>query len=189
MGSRFTEEDHKFMQMALQEAQSALDESEVPVGCVFVYQNKVIARGRNATNRTLNGTRHAELVAIDDILLNNKDSVGYKNRDIFKDCVLYVTVEPCIMCAGALKLLNIGKVIYGCGNDRFGGNGNVASIHLSNPDVIGKPDISYPCIGGLYLHEAVILLRKFYLRENVNAIAPKKKTNRTLNLEVPKYES
>ncbi len=89
---------------------------------------------------------------------------------------LYVTVEPCIMCAAALSELNIGKVVYGCGNDRFGGNGSVLSIH-QHPKYF-----NYVASSGHSKNEAITLLRKFYLRENDNAPIPKKKTNRSLRI-------
>ena len=111
------------------------------MGCVFVYQNRIIGKGINDTNKSLNvsclrlslfkslfcllaakGTRHAELQAISKILEEYPPSV-------FCDTDLYVTVEPCIMCASALRQYRIRKVYFGCSNNRFGGTGGVLSIH------------------------------------------------------------
>ncbi|KAF7732066.1 tRNA(adenine34) deaminase [Apophysomyces ossiformis] len=94
--------DDQFMLAALEIAQEAYDNLEVPVGCVFVKDRTILARGRNRPNETCNAgaigsaTRHAEIEAIDDILKQHHPS-------IFKDTDLYVTVEPCVMCASALR--------------------------------------------------------------------------------------
>jgi len=115
---------HKYMQEALNLAQEAYDNHEIPVGCIFVLDDKIIGSGRNRTNETLNGTRHAEFEAIDLIL-----SSGEYTSEVFQQCVLYVTVEPCVMCAYALRQLRIKHVYYGCANERFGGTGSVFDIH------------------------------------------------------------
>jgi tRNA-specific adenosine deaminase 2 len=80
---------------------------------------------------------------------------------ILKDTDLYVTVEPCIMCASALRQYGIRAVYFGCLNDRFGGCGGVMTVH-SDPSV----DLPYPVYGGLFREEAIMLLRKFYVQEN-----------------------
>ena len=92
------------------------------MGCVFVKDNEIIGRGMNETNRTLNGTRHAEFVAIASILSKYPIS-------IFKETDLYVTVEPCVMCASMLRQYGIRAVYFGCWNERFGGTGGVLTIH------------------------------------------------------------
>lgn len=112
----------RFMREALTMAESALDHDETPVGCVFVYHGEIIGRGTNETNKSLNGTRHAEFVAMNQILSEHPTS-------IFKQTDLYVTVEPCVMCASALRQFGIRAVYFGCWNDRFGGTGGVLSIH------------------------------------------------------------
>ncbi|KAI6071250.1 TRNA-specific adenosine deaminase 2 [Aix galericulata] len=89
-----------FMQRALDVARGALEVGEVPVGCLLVYEGRVLGEGRNEVNETKNPTRHAEMVAIDQVLdwcqQNNKN-----HEEVFSNSVLYVTVEPCIMCAAA----------------------------------------------------------------------------------------
>jgi len=137
----------------------------------------------NATNRTLNGTRHAEFMAIASILsepsspppsspshfLVNQDithssAPGQKRKykpSIIKECDLYVTVEPCIMCASLLRQYGIKKVYYGASNERFGGTGGVLNIH-SDPGV----EPGYEVSGGWLREEAILLLRRFYVREN-----------------------
>ncbi|KAL8694217.1 MAG: hypothetical protein Q9218_001104 [Villophora microphyllina] len=178
----------QYMREALSMAEKALACDETPVGCVMVYEGQIIGRGMNDTNRSLNvcgsqifqssspdvaaqGTRHAEFQAIDEILDTYPSSV-------FSKTDLYVTVEPCIMCASALRQLRIRAVYFGCANDRFGGTGGVLSIHaeyaksttlceaslmgVSSPSV----DQSFPAKGGILRDEAIMLLRRFYIQEN-----------------------
>ncbi|KAK2737121.1 tRNA(adenine34) deaminase [Myotisia sp. PD_48] len=144
-----------FMKMALQMAEAALTAGETPVGCVLVNKDKVIGSGMNDTNKSLNGTRHAEFLAIEEALKSFP-------RSIFKETDLYVTVEPCIMCASALRQYNIRSVYFGCSNERFGGTGGILSLH-SDPGI----DPPYPVYG-----------------ENENAPNPKNKKDRKLNDEI-----
>lgn len=161
-----------FMQQAINVAEQALAEGETPVACVLVLDGKVVARGMNDTNRSLNGTRHAEFLAINEFLTQFPITK-------LADTDLYVTVEPCIMCASALRQYGIRTVYFGCGNERFGGNGSVLSIHSDN-----SLDPPYPSYGGLYRKEAIMLLRRFYIQENGNAPNPRAKGNRELNVIV-----
>lgn len=161
-----------FMQKALDVAEQALREGETPVACVLVHHGEVVATGMNDTNRSLNGTRHAEFLAISIFLKSY-------SLDDFRDTDLYVTVEPCIMCASALRQYGIRAVYYGCGNERFGGNGSVLAIH-SDPNI----DVGYLSYGGLYRAEAIMLLRRFYIQENENAPNPRPKKDRELNLTI-----
>jgi tRNA(Arg) A34 adenosine deaminase TadA len=105
------------------QAEEALHSDEVPVGCVFIKDGKAIARARNRTNEWRNATLHAELEAIDHLLPENPPPLS--------DITLYVTVEPCVMCAAALRQIGIGRVVYGCGNERFGGCGSVIDVNAS----------------------------------------------------------
>ncbi|KAI5801589.1 cytidine deaminase-like protein, partial [Peziza echinospora] len=154
----------------------ALKTDEVPVGCVFVHNGKIIGKGMNDTNRSLCGTRHAEFVALESILKSNSPT-------IFQETDLYVTVEPCIMCASALRQLKIRAVYFGCLNDRFGGCGGV--FHIDQDPSIDPP---YPCYGGVYREEAIMLLRRFYIQENERAPAPIAKKNRELKTEIASIE-
>ncbi|KAL0094970.1 cytidine deaminase-like protein [Phycomyces blakesleeanus] len=167
----------QFMLEALKVAQEAYDNLEVPVGCVFVKNGKIIAHGRNKPNETFNATRHAEIEAIDDILKEH-------TADVFSDTDLYVTVEPCVMCASALRQVGIRHVYFGCGNDKFGGNGSVFDIH-TDPRLKTPVSKHYASEGNKHAEEAVLLLRKFYVRENNHAPVPKKKANRVLKTEFP----
>lgn len=161
-----------FMREAIKMAELALVSDETPVGCVFVRNGVIIGKGMNETNRTLNGTRHAEFVALAGIL--SKEPIS-----IIKETDLYVTVEPCVMCASMLRQYGIRKVFFGCWNDRFGGTGGVLNIH-SDPSV----DKPYPVFGGIFREEAIMLLRKFYVQENEKAPEPKQKRTRELKTEI-----
>jgi tRNA(Arg) A34 adenosine deaminase TadA len=114
------------MHAAVAVAESALSHGEVCVGCVFVDSatDVVIAGAHNETNATGNASRHAELVAIDAIVAKHThfSAADWSRVDV------YVTVEPCIMCAWALKLVGIRHVYFGCRNDRFGGCGSVYEL-------------------------------------------------------------
>lgn len=170
--SEQSETDLGFMRLALEQAEEALAAREVPVGCVFVKDGQVIAKARNRTNEWHNATLHAELAAIDLFI--------HTEPRPFKDITLYVTVEPCIMCASALRQLGIGRVVYGCGNDRFGGCGSILDIN-TNGKLGSHPP--YEASGGYYREEAIMVLRRFYLTHNVNAPKPKDKSKRVLKTE------
>lgn len=97
----------------------------------MVYKNQVIGTGRNEVNETKNATRHAELVAIDQVKLwCGNQCLCFE--DVLRQCCLYVTVEPCIMCAAALRYLGVPKVVFGCANERFGGCGSILNIHTDD---------------------------------------------------------
>ncbi|KAL8656012.1 MAG: hypothetical protein Q9226_002816 [Calogaya cf. arnoldii] len=118
------------------------------------------------------GTRHAEFQAIDQVLETYPSSV-------FRDTSLFVTVEPCIMCASALRQLNIHSVYFGCANERFGGTGGVLSIH-SDQGV----DAPFEAHGGWLREEAIMLLRQFYVQENQKAPDPSIKKSRELKTDI-----
>lgn len=103
----------KYMFDALREAQRAAAEDEVPIGAVIVCQGRIIAKGHNMTERLNDPTAHAEMIAI----TAATEAVGGK---YLNDCTLYVTVEPCPMCAGALAWSQIGKVVYGASDPKRG---------------------------------------------------------------------
>lgn len=105
--------DEYFMKKALQEAQIAFDNDEVPVGCVVVSNNKIIARSHNLTETLTDVTAHAEMQAI-------TAAAGSLGGKYLTKCTLYVTVEPCAMCAGALGWSQIDKVVYGASDSKRG---------------------------------------------------------------------
>ncbi len=105
--------DEHFMRKALQEARKAEAEGEVPVGAVIVCNNAVIAKAHNQVERLSDITAHAEIMAI-------TSASNYLGSKFLNDCTLFVTLEPCIMCAGALKWARLGRVVYGASDDRRG---------------------------------------------------------------------
>ncbi|KAF8175393.1 cytidine deaminase-like protein [Pholiota molesta] len=170
----------KWMNAAMEMAEEALAAGEVPVGCVFVRDGEIIARARNRTNELRNATRHAELEAIDSILGDTKLTTEPSQYPL-STTTLYVTVEPCIMCASALRQLGIKEVFYGCGNDRFGGCGSVLGV---NEQVDHPIHPSYKATGGFCREEAIMILRRFYITENTNAPVPRSKANRVLKTDI-----
>lgn len=105
--------DEKFMRMALNEARLALDKQEVPIGAVVVAGGRVIGRGHNLVETLRDATAHAEMQAITAAM----STLGGK---YLGDCTLYVTVEPCVMCGGALAWSQIGRVVYGAADEKRG---------------------------------------------------------------------
>ncbi|KGN65486.1 tRNA-specific adenosine deaminase TAD2 [Cucumis sativus] len=167
----------RFMELAIQQAKLALNNLEVPVGCVIVEDGMVIATGRNRTTETRNATRHAEMEAID-ILIEAWQRDGLSTSEVadkFSKCKLYVTCEPCIMCASALSIIGIKEVYYGCANDKFGGCGSILSLHLGSGEAptsgngLGR---GFKCTAGIMASEAVGLFRSFYEQGNPNAPKP-----------------
>ncbi|TSL47654.1 tRNA-specific adenosine deaminase 2 [Bagarius yarrelli] len=162
-------EVQRWMSCAFNMAKEALESGEVPVGCLLVYNNMVLGKGRNEVNETKNATRHAEMVALDQVLEWCSDR-ELDPEEVCRRCVLYVTVEPCITCAAALRLMNIPLVVYGCKNERFGGCGSVLDISAADLPHTGT---SFTCIPGHRADEAVDMLKTFYKQENPNVLKPK----------------
>jgi len=105
--------DEEFMKRALMEAQKAFDEDEIPIGAIIVCQGKIISRAHNLTEMLHDVTAHAEMQAI----TSGANMLGGK---YLKDCTLYVTVEPCVMCAGAIGWAQISRVVYGASDEKRG---------------------------------------------------------------------
>ncbi|XP_060044662.1 tRNA-specific adenosine deaminase 2 isoform X5 [Erinaceus europaeus] len=154
------------------------DLTQGPWGCAALVSlpehRSALAVGGAGTRpwEVLSATRHAELVAIDQALAwcrrNGRDS-----SEVFERAVLYVTVEPCIMCAAALRLVKVPLVVYGCQNERFGGCGSVLDIASADLPNTGRP---FQCLPGYRAEEAVEMLKDFYKQENPNA--PKSKVRK-----------
>jgi tRNA(adenine34) deaminase len=104
---------YKFMAEALKEAYKAFDDGEIPVGAVVVCENRIIARGYNQTERLTDVTAHAEMIAI-------TSASNYLGAKYLKDCTLYVTLEPCLMCAGAISWSQMGRIVFGAQDERKG---------------------------------------------------------------------
>lgn len=113
--------DQFFMKQALKLAKKAYDQHEVPVGCVIVQNGKIIARSYNQRHTTKNSLDHAELIAI-------KKASKKLNQWILDDCEMYVTLEPCLMCAGAILQSRIKRLIYATSEPKFGSCGSVINV-------------------------------------------------------------
>lgn len=111
--SIFDNEDEYYMQQALREAKAAYDEGEIPIGAVIVCNGQIIARGHNNTERLHDVTAHAEMVAF----TSASEALGSK---YLPECTLYITVEPCPMCAGAAGWTQIGRIVYGASDSKRG---------------------------------------------------------------------
>lgn len=155
-----SEQEKLFMEKAFAYAKEALDNQEVPVGCIFVKDNEILAVGRNEVNKTKNATRHAEMICIDHIV-NYCTENHLDINTVFQKIDVYVTVEPCIMCAAALYDLKVHSVTYGCKNDRFGGSTVFNVAEVLKPVTVVK--------GGYRADDAMQLLKDFYKGQNPNA--------------------
>ena len=161
-------------------AEEALAAGEVPVGCVMVLSRGqdcdgdskapaevVVVGGRNRVNETKNATRHAEMECIDQLVQVMRDrGVDPGERSSWSGVGVHVTVEPCIMCARALRMLGIPRVSFGCSNPRFGGCGSVMAMH--DDERLGHQKLAVTA-GALDAGRAVELLKRFYDGENPNA--------------------
>ena len=113
--------DELFMQEAIREAKKAAELDEVPIGAIIVHENKVIARGYNQVEMLKDPTAHAEMIAL-------TAATSYLSSKWLQECSLYVTIEPCSMCAGALVLARLGRVCYGAEDIKAGACGSVLNI-------------------------------------------------------------
>lgn len=144
-------DDAYFMKKALQEAQFAFDKGEVPVGAVIVLKDKIIARAHNLTETLNDVTAHAEMQAF----TAAADFLGGK---YLKDCTLYVTLEPCQMCAGASYWAQIGKIVYGASEPERGFKNLGTKLHP-------KTNI----VSGVLEQECTTLLKRFFIeKRNLN---------------------
>lgn len=118
------------MKMALHEAETALEKDEVPIGCVIVSNNRVIARAHNLTETLNDVTAHAEMQAI-------TSAANFLGGKYLRDCTLYVTMEPCVMCSGALSWSQISKVVIGAKDEQRGFINKNLSLHPKTEIVTG----------------------------------------------------
>ena len=118
------------MKMALQEAETALEKDEVPIGCIVVSNNRIIARAHNLTETLNDVTAHAEMQAI-------TSAANFLGGKYLKDCTLYVTMEPCVMCSGALSWSQISKVVIGARDEQRGFINKHLSLHPKTEIITG----------------------------------------------------
>ena len=138
--------DEYFMNEALKEAQKAFDVEEVPVGAVIVIQNRIIARAHNMTEQLNDVTAHAEMIAI-------TSASNYLGAKYLIDCTLYVTLEPCIMCAAALKWAQLGRIMYAAEDPREGFS------------CMGEPILHKKTVvtAGILKDQSTVLLQQFFM--------------------------
>ena len=105
--------DEYFMKIALQEARMAYEEGEVPVGAIIVSNNQILAKGHNSTELLTDVTAHAEMITI-------TAAAQHLGAKYLQGCTLYVTLEPCVMCAGAIRWAQLGRVVYGASDEKQG---------------------------------------------------------------------
>ncbi|NGX49855.1 MAG: tRNA-specific adenosine deaminase [Candidatus Anoxychlamydiales bacterium] len=144
------DKDNFFMLEALKEAKKAFDIDEVPVGCVLVHNNRVIARGHNQVEKLTDATAHAEMICL-------TSGSAHFNDWRLKDTILYTTLEPCIMCAGAIINARVKKVVWAAKDLRVGANGSFIDVFEKK-----HPIHEVEIISGVLEEISSDLLREFF---------------------------
>jgi tRNA(adenine34) deaminase len=142
--------DEYFMRLALREAERALEHGDVPIGCVVTHGGEVIAAAPNERELRGDPTAHAEVLAL-------REAASRLHGWRLLDTVLYVTLEPCAMCAGAVVLARVPRLLYGAPDPKAGAAGSVLKV-LSEPRLNHRPEVA----GGLLAEESADLLREFF---------------------------
>ena len=150
MSERFFPRDDYFMRLALREAERALEHDDVPIGAVIVRDGEVLASGHNERELRGDPTAHAEVLAL-------REAARLDGSWRVLDAVLYVTLEPCAMCAGAVVLARLPRVVYGASDPKAGACGSVLDV-LGEPRLNHRPKVS----GGLLEEECGALLSAFF---------------------------
>ncbi|MDB5207082.1 MAG: nucleoside deaminase [Flavisolibacter sp.] len=139
--------DEHFMAQALRQAQTAFEGDEVPVGAVIVIDNKIISRGYNQVEKLADPTAHAEIIAL-------TSAFNFLGSKYLPDATIYITVEPCLMCAGALYWSKIGRVVYGASDEKNG------YLHITKDTSPFHPKTSLT--KGIMKEECAFLIRSFF---------------------------
>ncbi len=147
---RFFPRDEYFMRLALREAQRAQEHGDVPIGAVVVHEGEVIGSGRNERELREDPTAHAEVLAL-------REAARALGSWRVLDAVLYVTLEPCAMCAGAIVLARVPRVVFGTRDPKAGAAGSVLDV-LAEPRLNHRPEVA----GGLLADECAALLTSFF---------------------------
>ncbi|HEX8086544.1 MAG TPA: tRNA adenosine(34) deaminase TadA [Solirubrobacteraceae bacterium] len=148
--SRFFPRDEWFMRLALREAERALEHDDVPIGAVVVHEGEVVGAGRNERELRGDPTAHAEILAL-------REAAAHLGSWRVLDSVLYVTLEPCAMCAGAIVLARVPRVVFGTVDPKAGAVGSVFNV-LDEPRLNHRPEVA----AGLLAEESAELLRAFF---------------------------
>ena len=145
-------EDERYMKQAVKLAQKAANNGDVPIGCVIVYKDKIIARGYNRRNLDKTTLAHAEILAI-------KKASKYLGDWRLEECTMYVTLEPCQMCAGAIVQARIPKIVIGCMNPKAGCAGSVINL-LDIKQFNHQVDITR----GVLEEECSYMMKEFFVK-------------------------
>jgi tRNA(adenine34) deaminase len=146
----FFPKDEHFMRLALREAERALEHDDVPIGCVIAREGEVVAAAPNERELRQDPTAHCEVLAL-------RDAARSAGTWRLHSDVLYVTLEPCAMCAGAIVLARVARVVYGAVDPKAGAAGSVLDV-LGEPRLNHRPEVA----GGLLADESALLLRDFF---------------------------
>jgi tRNA(adenine34) deaminase len=146
----FTEDKYRFMYAALQEAEQALEEGEVPVGAVIVHKDRIIGRGRNQVELLRDPTAHAEIIAL-------SAAGNYMKNWRLNECEIYVTLEPCIMCTGALLAARMNELYFAAYDPKYGACGSLYNLAEE-----GKYNHKIKIYSGIYSSESTQLLKSFF---------------------------
>ncbi|MEI8176601.1 MAG: tRNA adenosine(34) deaminase TadA [Candidatus Omnitrophota bacterium] len=147
--------DEAYMTEALKEAQRAFEADEVPVGAVIVHEGRIIARAHNQIKLLKDPTAHAEMIAI-------TQAAAHLQNERLLDCSLYVTVEPCAMCAGAMVLGRVSRVVYGAADLKTGACGSVLNVANNN-----KLNHQVAVTKGILGNECTLLLQEFFKKKRI----------------------
>ncbi|HEU0318313.1 MAG TPA: tRNA adenosine(34) deaminase TadA [Solirubrobacteraceae bacterium] len=150
MNGRFFPREEWFMRLAIREAERALEHDDVPIGAVVVHEGEVIGAGHNERELRQDPTAHAEIIAL-------REASRALGSWRILDAVMYVTLEPCAMCAGAIVLSRIPRVVYAAPDPKAGAAGSVLDV-LGEPRLNHRPEV----VGGLLEEECAELLRIFF---------------------------
>jgi tRNA(adenine34) deaminase len=148
--AQFTPDDERWMRLAIREAKRALEHDDVPVGAVVVHDGEVIGAGHNERQLRQDPTAHAEMIAL-------REAAAHLGSWRLLDTVLYVTLEPCAQCAGAIVLGRVPRVVYGTADPKAGAAGSVLDV-LAEPRLNHRPEVA----GGLLATECAALLVDFF---------------------------
>ena len=149
------DKDEAFMKLALQLASHAAEQGEVPVGAIVVKDDIIIGRGSNAPIGNHDPTAHAEIIAM-------REAAAYLGNYRLVGCLLYVTLEPCAMCAGAMQHARIGKLIYGASDPKTGACGSVTNL-MNEPQLNHHTEV----LGGVFSQECGLILSTFFKQRRI----------------------
>ncbi len=153
----FSADIYRFMYAALKEAERGFDDDEVPVGAVVVHKNKIVGRGYNQIEKLNDATAHAEMIAI-------TSAANHLKSWRLNECSIYVTLEPCIMCTGALLSSRIENLYFGASDTKFGACGSIHNLAENS-----KTNHTIKVFSGILAKESEDLLKSFFAKKRLDA--------------------